>query len=276
VKKTRKVRNKNRKKGQLRRRLVRSASLARAVALRIWPLFLLLAIVFAGRFWLTKTDRFAMENVLVNRCEQIDPKALLGYIDVRIGMNLFTLDLIQIHEKLIGHHWIKSATVTRRLPDTLVVTVEPYTPHALVNVGELYYVDETGFLFTEYESGRGEDLPTISGFAKSDFLNGTEKAKRNRERLRTAVDLIQAAKASEAVKAGEISEVRYDPLAGYTLVLQPGRTMVRVGAEKFEWKLRRLKTIRETLGDRYTALTQVDLVHPDQAVIKGLGKVDNG
>jgi cell division septal protein FtsQ len=51
---------------------------------------------------------------------------------------------------------------------------------------------------------------------------------------------------------------------------------LRFGMEQFDKKLNRFKALCSNLGERAGQLTLVDLANPDQAVVKGLRKVDAG
>ena len=94
--------------------------------------------------------------------------------------------------------------------------------------------------------------------------------------MKTAVQLVKTASDLGALRINQISEVRFDPLTGFSLVLEPKGMQVRLGTSQFTSKLRRLLSIRERLGQSASELTQVDLVNPEQAVIKGFREVNKG
>ena len=267
---------KNRKIGQWPAR-IKSATLSLLPILRV--ALPLAAIAIAGSMihdWLRATPRFAMKKLLVNPCEHVEVGRVRDFVDARLGTNLFTVDLAHIHRQLKDHPWVKEVRVTRQLPDTLMITIREHQPYAVINLGKLYYVDRDGFLFKRLEKGERRDYPILSGFSATDFLAEGEAARRNMKRLRQSVDLVALAEHIGAAKMSEISEVKFDPLIGFSLVLEPKGMQLRLGTGKFERKLQRFRTIREQLGDQTLALPLINLVNPEQAVIKGLRKVKEG
>lgn len=275
--KTIKIRKRNRKVGQLKGRLLFCWSLALRIAGRAWPVVVIFALIFAGRAYQTTSCRFALGKLLVNQSDHVDAKQVLDFIDARIGTNLFTIDLRQLHARLMDHPWIKDVVVTRKLPDTLIVTIEEHHPFALINLGSLYYVDQDGFLFKRLEKGDSKDYPILSGFSTQDFLNSAPAARTNVNRLKTAVNLVELAQQKGGMPLNQISEVRFDPFGGYSLILEPKGTQLRLGENDFEGKLHRFNLIKKRLGQQTTfSLVSVDLVNPKQAVIKGLRRAEKG
>lgn len=274
---TRKLkRKKNRKAGQFGRWLRRTGVAARWTLRWVAPPALLIAAILGARHWVVTTEHFAMKGILVKPCKHLDVSRLLGFVDARVGSNLFTLDLAVLREKIEGHPWIKSVRITRRLPDTLLVSIEEHEPYALINLGSLYYVDETGFLFKKLEKGDRRDFPVLTGFSAVDFRDKGQAGQDKVEKLTTAVGLVDLADRIGAIDRSRISEVRYDPLTGFSLLLDPKGTQVCLGEEQFERKLQRFSAIRRHLGDRAGGLSRVDLTNPDQAVIKGFRKANTG
>ena len=245
-------RKKNRKTGQLTLRFRAAGRVARSVFRRVWlPL-------------------------LVNQCERVNTDRLLSFIDARVGTNLFTIDLEAMQQRIESHHWVKDVCVTRKLPDTLVITISEYEPYAVINLGRLYYVNENGFLFKKLGKNDSLDYPVLSGFSTADFQEAKDSSKENVSRLKCAVRLIQTADRVGSIPRNKISEVRFDPLIGYSLVLEPRGTEIRLGEGRFEMKLSRFHSIQQRLGDRASLLTLVDLVNPEQVVVKGLNEVNAG
>lgn len=257
---------------------LKSAGLsALKVVLVVWPYLLILATVFFARQWAVSTPRFGLENVSVNveELNRVNVKRLMSFIDLREGSNLFTIDLDALHNRIKTEQWIKDIRITRKLPDTVVIKITEFEPYAVVNLGLKYYVDHEGFLFKKLSGNDNPDYPVLSGFSPADFRADFEKSGKKVECLARAVSVLKAAELAGAVKRDDVSEVRYDHLTGYTLVLDT-KSEVRLGTDDFELKLSRLKLIYDKLGDQAYKVSVVDLADPDQAVIKGLRKVDAG
>ena len=64
--------------------------------------------------------------------------------------------------------WVKTVEVTRKWPDTVIITVHEYEPHALAvimvdSIPQLYYMDREGEPFIKAEAGMDFDFPVITG-----------------------------------------------------------------------------------------------------------------
>ena len=167
------ARSKNKKTGQLSRKLRTSAKVVMRTVKWVAPIALLILVALSTHNWLLTTQRFALQGILVNPCEHVDAKKLLKFLDVRLGENLLSFDLVAMQQRIEGHHWIKDVRITRRLPDTLVITIDEYQPYAMLNLGKLYYVDETGFPFKTLTKNDSRDFPILTGFSAVDLQ--TEK-----------------------------------------------------------------------------------------------------
>jgi cell division protein FtsQ len=77
------------------------------------------------------------------------------------GVNLFALNFPDLEKRLQTHPWVKSAQLTRRLPDKLSINITERTPVALLSRQGLWALDDQAVAMP-FEAARGElDLPLV-------------------------------------------------------------------------------------------------------------------
>jgi cell division protein FtsQ len=74
------------------------------------------------------------------------------------------VDLAHIRDRLLAYGWVEDASVSRRLPDTLLITIKERTPAAIwQDNGQLTLIDATGALLDPVDRNAMPDLPLVIG-----------------------------------------------------------------------------------------------------------------
>lgn len=81
------------------------------------------------------------------------------------GANILTVDIDHARRRIEELPWVKSATIQRRLPDTLHVSLVEREPLALAEAdgGRLVLIDEDGQVVNMTDLQPFADLPTVAG-----------------------------------------------------------------------------------------------------------------
>jgi cell division protein FtsQ len=88
---------------------------------------------------------FKLTDVTVEGRDYVEKSAILAALDVRPGDSLLGIDLQASRQKLEAIDWVASATVERRLPDTLYVTLKERRAVAIWQNGAEYtLIDRDG------------------------------------------------------------------------------------------------------------------------------------
>ena len=143
--------------------LVASAALARLGLRQIeW-------LVFSGN------DDYRLTNRVVRCCVE-----LREYVEAQLPKpgkdNLFETDLGYVREQIVRSPYVREATLRRKLPGTLEVTVVERIPMA--RLGERYeeerglVVDEDGVVFDVRSRSRALVLPAITGYGEARLSPG--------------------------------------------------------------------------------------------------------
>jgi cell division protein FtsQ len=86
---------------------------------------------------------FKLADVTVEGREYVQPAAVLAALDVKTGDSLLGIDLNAARKRLEAIDWVASATVERRLPDTLYVTLKERRAVAIWQNGSEYTLIDT-------------------------------------------------------------------------------------------------------------------------------------
>ncbi|HMK35545.1 MAG TPA: FtsQ-type POTRA domain-containing protein [Desulfomonilaceae bacterium] len=177
-------------------------------------------------------------NRRLSRTEVIEASEMDG------NMNLLTVDLNAIAEKLRRHPWIRSASVYRRLPGQIIVEIDERTPRAIVCAGKLYYVDEQAELFTRLLPGDPVDYPLFTGMTSDELkVHGPEI----QELVRQGFSLLELLERSGTdLDQSGIAELRMNLDEGLTVQTRSGR-MIVFGKNDFELKLHRYGRLKRFL-----------------------------
>lgn len=83
---------------------------------------------------------------------------------IAVGDSIMGADLELIRDRVTALGWVRTATISRQLPGTLIIKVRERTPFALWQFGgRLRLIDETGAEITQSGIGRFAHLPLIVG-----------------------------------------------------------------------------------------------------------------
>jgi hypothetical protein len=82
---------------------------------------------------------------------------------VEKNAKLFDVDLYAVAQRLKGNRFISDASVSRNVPDGIVITVVERTPIVMLLQDQLFYVDADGIVLPPTKSEQVFDLPVLSG-----------------------------------------------------------------------------------------------------------------
>jgi len=123
-----------------------------------------IAVAWGARRYVMSSPRFAIRSVLVEGNQRRSAHEVAGSGAIEVGKNIFALDPAVAGAAITADPWIEKATVTRRLPSTIHVTVVEREARALVAIGgDLYLATRDGDLFKKIGDSDPADLPVVTG-----------------------------------------------------------------------------------------------------------------
>jgi cell division protein FtsQ len=224
---------------------------------------LLSALIVGGRLGVRHvmaSPRFALREVEVTPTTRVTRDEILTLAAVNEGDRLLALDTDVIAGRVAEHPWIAEARVRRELPSGLHIDVVERRAAAVVALGALYLVDETGRPFKRATMEEADGLPVITGIERALYVD--ERAA-GEAAFREALALTAAWRARPERPA--LSEVNIEPRHGFTVFLLDGGAEVRLGRGDYERKLASLDRILAAVKASGAGVAAIRVVHLDGA-----------
>ena len=195
--------------------------------LRGWASFALVAatltgLAYAGYRSVLVGKAFALRDVRLSGATHLVREDIDRLASLRPGTNIFRIDTARVADAVRTSPWVKSASVRRVLPGTLLVEVTERVPVALWSDGTLYFVSSEGEVFKRVEPSDSVDLPVIT----------TDSAEVGKDRavlesaLEGALQVIAEYNGSALAKKWPLAEVHVLPDGAYRAHV--GRAGVRL------------------------------------------------
>ena len=140
----------------------------------------LIVIFFYGIFmsyrFINQSPYFNVNEINLVGQKKLSNEELSSWIGPIIGKNIFALELNEISKRLVGHPWIKSASVGRVFPQGIYVEIKERVPFAKIQLEQVYVMDNYGVLLGTNVIGEN-NLPTITGVKTKNRKIGNNVAK---------------------------------------------------------------------------------------------------
>lgn len=185
---------------------------------------------------------FPIREVVVTGANHVDTRQGIRPVLSKLSGSLFSIDLDAAKRNLENLPWVRTATVSRVWPGSLVVTLEEHVPAAAWN--GLAVIDVHGDVFPVRP---WKELP---GFFAPE---GMEKEVTQRYGDFTA----------ELAQGGwKIADIRVDARYAWQLTLTDGVT-IELGRERLDERLRRFVTFFPLAANRMADIARVDMRYPN-------------
>ncbi|MDE1152955.1 MAG: FtsQ-type POTRA domain-containing protein [Micavibrio sp.] len=202
---------------------------------------------------ITAAAGFRVNDILVTGRSRISADDLLASLNVAHGAPVFGINIDDAQKNIATIPWVKDVTVTRRLPDKIIVELTERDAVALWQYQrKLAIIDETGRVLSNRNLDDYQTLPLIVG----------EDAPQHVQEL---LSLLKAEPdiANQLVSAARIGGRRWD------LRLKNDVT-VKLPEENVELALRELASMAEKDSILEKNIKGIDLRIPEQAVVEPL------
>ena len=167
------------------------------------------------------------------------------------GTPIFLVDLDTVRDSLLGHGWVADASVSRRLPDLLVVDIVERRPVAVWDQGgQLALIDATGAVIEPVDRDTMPDLPLVQGLGANRQVDGLA-------RLMSAAPTVSERVAGVSWRGNRRWDVRFQ--SGEVLALPEGEASARKA-------LRTFATIDATQGLLERGFVRFDMRDPTRIV----------
>lgn len=220
------------------------------------------------RYALT-TPRFAIQNVEVSGNQRLSRARVAEVAGIRTGQNIFATDMETLQRRLLDEPWIRTAQVTRDIPNTLQITIKEYEAAALANLEDvLYLVTSEGEPFKQVTPGEAFDLPLITGLSSTEFARDR---KREVERIGMATEVLKQYSRLEQSRVHVAQEVHLQDDGRVTLVVGVRGLHLELGRDNFRKKLQMAGRVLAELGAKGGQPEAIFLdneTHPERVVVR--------
>jgi cell division protein FtsQ len=230
-----------------------------------------LAVAWGARRYLVTSPRFGLEQVVMEGQKTRTKDALLARAHIKMGDNVFSIDLDGARNKMLSDPYVKSATLARRLPDTILIDIEERVPAATVAIGnDVFLVTRDGDTFKRLEVGYPSNLPVITGLSSDWAENDREGfAAAIRRALDVAIDYQQ----SSLVGKLPLQEIHIDPGMAITLSVgsQNQVSTLVLGGPPFRKKLEQAARVAlelEHRGQKVDSILLDSAARPERVVAR--------
>lgn len=252
-------RKKNVKKQDRRRRF-------RFLFRALLGLLLLSGLGWGAQALLTHLSLFSLKRIAVlGNPKTLSIPKIIDRTQAKLGTNIFQVDLKGVRSRLGNYDFFKKVIVRRRLPGTLVVEVQEYTPEFILYTGRMYYVDSEGKIFRDITDGNDKrDFPVLSGITEDEILSQPGEVQ---EIIKDAFQLKQAYLGTEFSERYGLSEVHYEKNFGFILYPEKEKYSIKFGNSEFGDKVKMLSRVLDRLKNSEIHFSSIDLNYPGKVLM---------
>lgn len=132
----------------------------------------------------TASAGLEVKRVLLRGAHQTAHDEVLEALGPVVGAPIVQISVNDARKRVETLGWVRSAAVTRLMPDTIVVAIREREPAAVWQVdGDLHLIDASGALIRAVGAFEYSNLPLIVGSGAADAAAGVLQALRSHEEL---------------------------------------------------------------------------------------------
>lgn len=189
--------------------------------------------VFNGIEELKTSEHLALQSVGVVGLSRVSEEAVLSLLGASLGDNMLELESASLGGAILGLPWVDSVEVHRNIAGrTIEVRVLEHRAALLLPGETMRLMDDRGRIFKDWEAGEPWDLPLLTA--------NTDDGELPEEATKAALEVLHALGAGRALGDDAISEIRWDPSEGFSVVTRRGLP-VRLGRSDFGARLGRVE-----------------------------------
>jgi cell division septal protein FtsQ len=209
---------------------------------------------------------FRVREVEVEGAQKIPKETVLSLALVEGMPNLFSVKLKEVVKRLEPHPWIERVQVKKIFPNKILIQVVEKRPMAIVQLGELYYIDTKGEIFSPVGEREEYNYPYLTGLTRQLLEKDPVEAKRL---INKALEVLRIIHEEKISPLEEISEIHMDKAFGIHCFTKAEGVEVRLGWEEFGEKLKRLSLIWSDLRKKGCPAVSIDCSDLKRVVVKG-------
>jgi cell division septal protein FtsQ len=213
-------------------------------------------------------ESLKIQRVVVEGASLMPVKEILALTKIQPKSSLVNVNLFDVRRKLLQQPMIKNAGVNRIYPGTVAITIEERIPIALLNCGQMRFVDEEGVVLPYLSSASIVDLPMISNI---EGVQNAEAGKVLRHKdLAEAIEILQTAQLVDTAIYHFISEIDMQQGKGVALYTTEAGVQIILGHGDVAKKMIMLQNFWNSFvkTSDIDMVKSIDLRFEDQVVVQ--------
>ncbi|MGH7370028.1 MAG: cell division protein FtsQ/DivIB [Candidatus Methylomirabilaceae bacterium] len=229
------------------------------------PLVILGVLGRDGAARVTRAGYFEITSFSVQGNRRVPAETIISSLGLPAHSGILEVDLNGLAERIMRNPWIKTATVSRRLPGRLLIRVVERTPRTIILADRAYLISEDGLILKEAGPEEMPALPLLRlDVDRRLDLGGRIEAARLEEGARLWRQLD-----GEVLPSGvRAREVRLERGGTFTVSLGPDMPHLRVRGARLDEQMDRLARVLRIRGVALDALEYADLRFADKVIFK--------
>ncbi len=115
--------------------------------------FLILLALCAGLYYFANSEFFDVQKIQVEQNSYYTKQQIIKLSQASIGENLFKATVHDMKENLLADPYIKSVDIKKKLPHTIIITVEERQEAAAIPYGDTYVlIDKDGMVLRKVDT----------------------------------------------------------------------------------------------------------------------------
>jgi len=235
---------------------------------------ILLVLTLSGIYiFVSHSPRFNLTQIDIQGNHKIGETEILEKAQIKLGPNIFRMDLGRVQQLIREDKRIKDVWVKRELPNRILIEVEEKKPALWINLPEgLYGLSQDQEIIPLEKEDFEHDLPVVTGLVSPPVSGKQNQNQRPYEwwpnrNAKSALDLYKTLLEVDSSFLEIMSEINLSDENNLIFYLIPYGTQVSMGKGSFKKKLKRVKAILDYEGKRED-LASIDLRFKDQVVVK--------
>jgi len=206
--------------------------------------------------YLYTSPRFEVRKVEVAGHNRVPQTQIYTRAALPDSINVFSVDLADVRERVEGLKWVRFATVQRILPDTIFIKVVERSPVGLAKIrGEIFQFDAQAELL-DRDAGAGAGFPILDGLTFDDVVENQTKVNLYRRIM------------EELHGKDELSEIHINDEFEVSVISQNEPILVNLGTDKFRERWGYFLQLRPKIQMEAPDTVQVDFRFKGQAILK--------
>lgn len=226
-------------------------------------------VAWGARRYIVSSPRFAVRTVTVDGVQRRTAQQIAGQGGVVVGGNIFALDLKLAGAKITQDPWVERATVVRRLPSTIAITVVEREAAALVSIGgDLYLATRDGDLFKKIGQDDPVDLPIITGIPAAQVQSDRKGVI---IAVRRVLDVAAEAERTGIAKRYPLQELHLEKDGSLVVTIGREAISLALGRPPYRDKMEEASRILSELARRKANASVIFLdndAHPERVVVR--------